>query len=130
MATISLEAQITTRQLLEAILQLEKDDFEQIRRQIVQMDAKRTAQTHYQREAELQNVIFQKKSPAFRRRFDRLNAKRRANTLTPAEHTELLKLIDAVQAADVQYIEALSELARLRKVALPELMEQLGLKGE
>lgn len=44
------------------------------------------------------------------------------------EYEELLALTQQVEAANVKRIERLSELAKLRKTSLPELMKQLGIK--
>ena len=47
--------------------------------------------------------------------------------LAAGEHEELLTLTQQVEAANVKRIERLSELAKLRKTSLPELMQQLGI---
>jgi hypothetical protein len=96
----------------------------------LQLQAQNKAQERFQREAELLDMVFRKKPLPFRRRFDRLNVKRRAFKLTPEEHQELLQLIDQAQAFDVRYVEALAELAQLRQISLPELMTQLGIKAQ
>src|SRR5439155_25876716 len=130
MAVVSVQAQLTMQQLLDAIGKLEPGELEAVTRKALQLQAQHNAQSRFQREAELLDIIFQKKSAAFRRRYDRLNTKRKGFQLTPAEHEELLRLIDEAQAFDVRYVEALAELAKLRQVSLPELMEQLGLKAQ
>ena len=48
--------------------------------------------------------------------------------LAAGEYEELLTLTQQVEAANVKRIERLSELAKLRKLSLPELMKQLGIK--
>jgi hypothetical protein len=101
MTTVSVQTQLTMEQLLEAMEQLDAASLESV-----------------------------KKTPGFRRRFDRLNVKRRAFKLTAEEHQELLRLIEEVQAFDVHYIEALAELAVLRQVSLPDLMAQLGITAQ
>ena len=128
MATVSVQAQLTMEQLLEAIGKLDAASLKSVTHKALQLQAQNNAQVRFQREAELLNVIFRKKPLAFRRRFDRLNVKRRAFKLTPEEHQELLQLIDEAQAFDVRYVEALAELAQLRQMSLPELMSQLGIK--
>ena len=130
MAVVSVQAQLTMQQLLDAIGKLEPGELEAVTRKALQLQAQHNAQSRFQREAELLDIIFRKKPAAFRRRFDRLNAKRKAFQLTLAEHEELLRLIDEVQAFDVRYVAALAELAKLRQVSLPELMEQLGIKAQ
>src|SRR5256885_2256807 len=57
-----------------------------------------------------------------------LIAKRQAETLTPDEQQELITLSDQIEAANVQRVEALAELARLRNTTLSALILDLGLK--
>jgi hypothetical protein len=62
------------------------------------------------------------------RRYDELIAKRDAETLSDAEHAELLRLTKQVEAFDVARVEALSQLAARRGVTLSALMRQLGIE--
>jgi hypothetical protein len=130
MTTVSVQTQLTMEQLLEAMEQLDAASLESVTSKVLQLQAQHNAQDRFQREAELLDIIFRKKTPGFRRRFDRLNVKRRAFKLTAEEHQELLRLIEEVQAFDVHYIEALAELAVLRQVSLPDLMAQLGITAQ
>lgn len=61
-------------------------------------------------------------------RFDELIAKREANTLTDDEYSELLRLIDQVEAVNVERIRYLAGLAKQRGVSLTDIMEQLGIQ--
>lgn len=93
------------------------------------MQAHRKASHLSAREAELLQEIYRGKRSGFQARFDELNAKRRAFALMPDEHTELLQLNDESEAITLRRLEALAELALLRRVTLPALMKQLGLKA-
>lgn len=61
-------------------------------------------------------------------RYRALIGKRRAETLTPEEHTELIALSDQIEEANARRIEHLAELARLRNTSLEDLMQQLEIK--
>jgi len=61
-------------------------------------------------------------------RYHTLVAKRHAETLTPNEQQELIGLSDQIETANVQRMTYLTELARLRKISLVALIQQLGLK--
>jgi hypothetical protein len=61
-------------------------------------------------------------------RYHALIAKRQAETLTSDEQQEFITLSDQIEAANVQRIEALSELARLRDTTVNTLIQNLGLK--
>jgi len=78
-------------------------------------------------EAALLLKINQGLAPALQQRYDELLEKRDARTLTPAEYQELLALTDQVEAFNLERVQALADLARLRQVSLPEVMQQLGL---
>jgi hypothetical protein len=87
-----------------------------------------TAPPHLSRaEAELLQRINVGLPPAVWQRYHELVAKRRAETLTPEEHTVLITLSDQIEAANARRIEHLVELARLRQTSLEALMDQLGI---
>jgi hypothetical protein len=60
-------------------------------------------------------------------RLQLLLDKKKAETLTPEEHQELLILIDRVEQAEVDRLQHLIELAQFRQVPLPNLMQPLGI---
>ena len=61
-------------------------------------------------------------------RYHQLVARRQAETLTVDEQHELIALSDAIETANVQRIEYVAELARLRNTTVPAVMQALGLK--
>ena len=61
------------------------------------------------------------------RRYYALIDRRRDETLTEAEHGELIALTDRVEQAHVARLEKVFELARLKGVEVKVLMKQLGL---
>jgi hypothetical protein len=78
-------------------------------------------------EAELLQRINQSLPSEAWRRYETLVARRQAETLMPEEQTELIALSDQLEAFNVHRLEALTELAQLRGLAVPALMTQLGL---
>jgi hypothetical protein len=56
------------------------------------------------------------------RQFATLNAKRQDETLTPAEHQELLRLIDQIEQANVDRLRHLLELAQIQEVSIDDLL--------
>ncbi len=121
--------QIAADQLLEAARQLPPPEFNQLlerllawRNQLLNAAPRLSAD-----ETALLLKINQGFAPAQQRRYDELLEKRDARTLTPEEYQELLELTDHVEACNVERIQALADLARLRQVSLPEVMQQLGL---
>ena len=128
MGEISVQATLSTEDLLAALEQLGPAEAEEASRRLLHLQARRKAPHLSAREAELLREIYREKRPGFQPRFDQLNAKRRSFTLTPEEHEELLRLVDESEAFTARRLEALAQLSQLRQVSLPRLMKQLGLK--
>ena len=59
--------------------------------------------------------------------YHSLLAKRRAETLTADEHTQLIAISDQIEQANVQRVSALIALAERRGTDLPTLMRSLGI---
>jgi hypothetical protein len=129
MAVISVQAKLTTEDLMAALEQLEPAEAEKVSRHLLHLQARRKAPHLSEREAELLREIYREKRPGFQERFDELNIKRRAFSLAREEYEELLRLVDESEAFTLRRLEALVELAQLRQVSLPALMQQLGLKA-
>jgi len=62
-------------------------------------------------------------------RYQALAKKRDAESLTPSEYQELLRLSDRVERFEVQRLEALTQLAQLRGLSLKSLIKALGLQS-
>lgn len=119
----------TPQEIFAAIEQLEPDEAEQLARRLLQLQARRKTPHLSAREAELLQEIYREKRPGFQPRFDELNAKRRDFALMPEELSELLQLNDESEAFTLRRLQALAEMAQLRRTTLPALMKRLGLKA-
>jgi hypothetical protein len=78
-------------------------------------------------EAELLQQINEGLSESTWERYEALKQKRDAETLTPPEHAELLKLVDEVEGWNVRRLEWVGELAKRRGVPFRDLVRELGL---
>lgn len=67
---------------------------------------------------------------AQQQRYEELMEKRWEETLTKKEHTELLQLVDALQQVWIDRLQAILDLAKLRKLPPHEMMRQLGVDPE
>jgi len=121
--------QIAADQLLEAARQLPPPEFNQLMERLLAWRGQlmNVAPRLSAAETEALLKINQGFATAQQQRYDELLEKRDARTLTPAEYQELLDLTDQVEAFNVERVQALADLARLRQVSLPEVMRQLGL---
>ncbi len=62
-------------------------------------------------------------------RFRVLNQKRLEDDIAEPEYAELLILLDKIEKLNVSRLKYLTSLARLRKVSVRELMNQLGISN-
>jgi hypothetical protein len=78
-------------------------------------------------EAELLQEISRGLSAETWQRYRDLNRKRRAETLTPDEHRELIALGDQIEQMHAHRMERALELARLKGVSFDSILQQLGI---
>lgn len=118
MATVEVRSQVSLDELLNGVAQLDTPALEHFVSQVLTLRARRIAPSVPKEEAELLQQINQGLPPDVQQRYDELTAKRRAETLTPEEHQELLALVDRIEQADAERVQALTELAQLRNVSV------------
>lgn len=92
--------------------------------QVISLRAKRKSPGLSKKETELLLKINKELPAKTQKRFDELNKKRQAETLTPSEHKELLSLIERIEKSDSVRIGHLAELARIRGIPLIDLMKE------
>jgi hypothetical protein len=129
MPTINVQADVSVNVLVQAAEQLSETELRHFTSQILALNAKRTAPSITQVEAELLVHINSRLPGDVQRRYDELLDKRDAETLSDAEHEDLLRLTKQVEAFDVARVEALSQLAARHGVTLSALMRQLGIES-
>jgi hypothetical protein len=123
MATVQDERALSVDELLQAASRLPAEQLEQF---ITLLQASRPPMLAPS-ESELLQKINVGLPRSVRVRYKQLIAKRRAETLTPQEYAELLRLGGQVEEYDAQRITWLADLAQLRGVSLEELMDTLDL---
>lgn len=128
MATIQLQSQISLDALITGVEQLSTPDLESFANQVLALRARRRSPSLSRKETELLQKINQGLPGEIQQRLNLLTKKRRAETLTPEEHQELLGLVDEVEQMDAKRVEYLAELAQLRNTSLRLLMNQLGIR--
>ncbi len=120
--------QIEKEQLLNAVLQMPRSEFEEFVRKAFSLKAREYAPVLSEKETELLLKINQGLAPALQQRLNELIDKRQSHTISPPELEELIRLTDQVEAFDVERLKHLIELAHLRGVTLDELIKKLGIK--
>jgi len=119
--------QIETDQLLEAALQMPRDELETFVIRLFTLKATQEAPSLSEREAEILLQINQGLPSAVQERLNELIDQRNARTIRAKELRELKKLTDRVELLDAERLKLLTELAHLRGVPLRKLINQLGL---
>ena len=127
MASIPIEAQISTDQLLKAVEYLSEQEFGVFVDRLLDLRAQRREPRLSGSETTLLLQINEGISPRVQRRFDELVAKRQAEAITPEELDELIQIVDGIERHDAQRLAALDALAALRQVPLAALMDALGI---
>jgi hypothetical protein len=127
MTTIQIEALVSPDQLLRAVEQLPPSELAAFAAQVVALRARLGSPHLSEPETVLLLRINEGIGPDARRRYDELVAKRQAETISPDELEELIGITDEIEQHDARRLLALDELARLRRMTLPELMASLGI---
>ena len=120
--------QIETEQLLNAALQMPREELEQFVARLFSLKAREYAPVLSEKETELLLKINQGLPTAMQQRLNELIEKRQSHTITGDELEELIRLTNQVEMFDVERLRHLIDLAHLRGVTLDELINKLGLK--
>jgi hypothetical protein len=127
MATIPVQAQMSTEQLLSALEEVPPHEFSTLVDRLVVLRAARREPHLDETETALFLEINQGMSTAAHRRFRDLVAKREAEIIAPEELAELIDLTDQREADNAHRMAALGALAKLRGVPVTDLMTTLGI---
>ncbi len=126
MATIQIQTSV--EQLLDAVSQLPPEEIASLTEKLIALRATRSAAHVEAGEAQILLQINRVPSTAFRQRYDELVVKGQAETLSDSEHAELITLSDEYEQLEFERVQAMADLARLRKKSLSDLMTELGIQ--
>jgi hypothetical protein len=116
----------TPEQLLAAAERLPAEQLASFAAEVLALHARRLAPALPADEAALLERIAAAPPAAEVQRYADLLVRRDAETLSPAEYAELLRLSDAREVRNTERVAALAELATLRGVPLRDLLRNLG----
>ncbi len=120
--------QVDTEQLLQAAAQLPHFEFEKFLSRLHTLRRQATVPHLSQRETELLRQINQTLPSATQKRYESLRRKRQQTRLSAADEREFMALTKQREQFEVDRLQHLAELARLREVTLPALLKQLGIE--
>ena len=127
MPDVQLNAKLSFDQLVNAVAQLPQTEFKKFLHTINKIHPPHEEHHFSIRESELLLSINQGIPLTLQQRYDELIEKRDNRILTPDEYQELLQITEQVELLDAKRMEYIIELARLRKLPLNILMENLEL---
>jgi len=125
METIS--GRLSTDEIILAVAQLSVPEIEEVFDRVLALQAERKAAHLSPAESALLVRINEGLPSGLRERLAGLRAKRADETITDAEYEELTQLGDQAEEVHAARLAALVELAKLRGVSLPLLLDQLGI---
>ena len=120
---------MTLDEFLNAANQLSEPELDALLKQLWLLRARRRAPILPEQETHLLTQINQGIPADLHQLYQALTDKRDAETLTDEEYEELLQLSDRIEQITAQRLEALVNLATLRQVPLPQLMDDLGIQS-
>lgn len=115
-------------ELLQAVDSLSGPDLDSLVSRALFVRASRRAPVSSPEETTLLRTINQAIPPELQEQYETLADKRDNETLTESEHSELLDIGNQIEQFGVKRLEAMAQLADLRQVPLPKLMDDLGLQ--
>jgi len=127
MPMIHLQADLTSKQLLDAVMQLPQPELENFIFKVNALRPKYESRKLSRTESELLLKINRGIPEKLQKRYNELISKRFEMTPDSEEYAELLKLTDQIEKSDAKRIEYLIKLARIRKKPLTTLMDELGI---
>ncbi|HKP11297.1 MAG TPA: STAS/SEC14 domain-containing protein [Blastocatellia bacterium] len=119
--------ELSTEQIISAMSHLSLPELEQVFNHLLALRAERKAPHLSASESALLLRINQGLPAELRDRIAVLRTKREDDSITGAEYDELTRLVDRAEELHAERMGALCELAKLRSVRLPVLMDQLGI---
>ncbi|MBC8874194.1 MAG: STAS/SEC14 domain-containing protein [Planctomycetes bacterium] len=125
MPTINIQADVSVDVMVKAAEQLSEEDLGQLTAAVLALRARRSAPSVSMEEAELLRRINARFPNDVQSQYDALIQKRDAETLSEQEYDDLRRLTKETEAFDTSRVEALTQLASVRGVAVSELTRQL-----
>lgn len=127
MATVKIESNDPLKDILKIVDQLEINDLDNLLDKVLKLRAKKIAPSLSKKESSLLSIVNKPLPKKMQARFNILNQKRKSETLSSAEHEELIKITNRFEGLNVNRLKALGALSKIRKVPVRQLMEQLGI---
>lgn len=120
-------SQLSPAQIIAAVSHLSSPELKLVLDSLLALQAQRNAPRLSATESALLMRINQGLPTDLRARITTLRRQREEETISDTEYEELTRLTDRAEELHAERMAALVELAQLRGVSLPVLMDQLGI---
>lgn len=120
--------EIDLEDILQGIAQLEIGELEKFTDRVMDLRASRRAPRLSKEETALFQKINQGVPTDVRQRYKELNEKLHDEAISAEEHQEFLELVEQIKLSDAERLHSLIELARIWRVTVDTLMDQLGIR--
>lgn len=114
--------------ILEAITQLDTSSLHGFTNEVIKIFLGRIPNQEQEKEWSLIYQIYTLVPPNVQARYDELTPKLENSTLTDDERQEFLALNEQMEFYSAERLQLLMDLAKVRKVSVQEVMQQLGLQ--
>lgn len=125
---VTSQIELDLEEVLNGLARLNPKELEQFVERVLSLQAHRRAPALPPKEADLLQKINNGVAPAVRQRYRELNTKLLAEAISEEERAEFLAIVDQIEMADAERLQALIELAQLRSLTVDQLMGQLGIR--
>ncbi|MEZ4705651.1 MAG: hypothetical protein R3A44_00510 [Caldilineaceae bacterium] len=127
---VTSQIELDLDEVLNGLAGLSAHELEQFVERVLSLQAHRRAPALPPQEMELLQIINNGVAAAVRKRYRELNEKLLAETISEAERAEFLAIVDQIEVADAERLNALIALAQLRALTVDQLMAQLGIQRQ
>ncbi len=128
MMKIQIQSEIDTQILLNGVAQMPLNELEYFVQELNALITRKKTNNKTYRERALLTKINQTVLPKNKiERYISLHHKLESETLTESEHSEFMDLVSQDEEQRNQRVKYMIELAQLRNITLPQLMQTLGL---
>ena len=124
---IKSQVKMSLEEILNGVSKLETPDLELFLSEVSQILAIKKASNYSKRELQLLQLVNQHLPEQEIKRYQFLSNKLQEENISDVEHQELLVLVEKIEIADAKQLGYLIELARLKKISLAELKQELNL---
>jgi len=126
MTTVEIKTNVSFNELIKGVEQLDFEALEKFVEKVLLIRAKKFAPAHTKEESVLLAIINKPIPATLHKKFQQLEADRKAQSLSGKKQTELTKILHKIEKMNADRLEALVKLSKIQQKPLKQLMVQFG----